>query len=419
MAEGVRRLARRIARQSEGVDDARAKRVPDDLESRLVASVAGQADATRVLGSKVLQEAAKLAPCLVGGSADLDPSTKTAIKGAGSIARGQFAGRVFHFGIREHGMGSILNGLALSEWFTPMGSTFLIFSDYMRQSMRLAALMERQVVRVHARLDLPPAATAMRSADRFLRLTQIGGDLLALHHHGAARGELRLLAVLRRTRGPSALALTRQKLPALPAVDPTSIARGGYELVPGGPLTLVATGSEVALAVAAAGERRARVSMPCVERFLQDVRGATRCCRRMPRSCARRRTRGHGDAGRRALHRDRPLRRVGAGGRAGEAVVHGSSVVEREAARSHGCSPARDRGIRGAARLAPASLGGIDADSTIIGFGWPTATPSSRRFRCAAARTSSNSRHLRQLARPEGRRARGRDCMTPPPRRET
>src|SRR5262249_157576 len=83
-------------------DVARAKQVPDDLEARLLAAVAGKADATRALGSLVLQEAAKAVPWLVGGSADLDPSTKTAIKGAGSIARGQFGGRVFHFGIREH-----------------------------------------------------------------------------------------------------------------------------------------------------------------------------------------------------------------------------------------------------------------------------------------------------------------------------
>jgi transketolase len=116
-------------------DDAVAKRMPADLEARLLAAAGDAAEATRVLGSKVLQEAAKLVPCLVGGSADLDPSTKTAIKGAGSIAKGAFGGRVFHFGIREHGMGAILNGLALDGRFLPMGSTFLVFADYMRASI--------------------------------------------------------------------------------------------------------------------------------------------------------------------------------------------------------------------------------------------------------------------------------------------
>ena len=90
------------------------------------------ADATRAHGSVVLQKAAALVPSLVGGSADLEPSTKTRIKDSPSIARGQFEGRNFHFGIREHGMGAILNGLALAGGFIPYGSTFLVFTDYVR-----------------------------------------------------------------------------------------------------------------------------------------------------------------------------------------------------------------------------------------------------------------------------------------------
>jgi transketolase len=267
-------------------DDATLKRLPQDLEARLVASVAGQADATRVLGSKVLQEAAKLVPWLVGGSADLDPSTKTAIKGAGSVEKNAYGGRVFHFGIREHGMGAILNGLALDGRFTPMGSTFLVFADYMRPAIRLAALMRKQVIYVftHDSIFLGEDGPTHQPIETLWGLRIIPG-LEVWRPADAAETALAWAAALRRTDGPSALALSRQKLPALPrpadaAADQAAIARGGYVLVDDAAamLTIVATGSEVGLAVEAAqllaaGGRAARVvSMPCVERFVaQDA----------------------------------------------------------------------------------------------------------------------------------------------------
>jgi transketolase len=265
-------------------DDAFSKRVPDDLEARLLAAVGDAADATRVLGSKVLQEAAKLVPYLVGGSADLDPSTKTAIKPSPSIARGQFGGRVFHFGVREHGMGSILNGLALSDRFIPMGSTFLIFSDYMRPPMRLAALMGLQVIYVytHDSIFLGEDGPTHQPIEQLWGLRTIPNFELWRPADGPETA-IAWAQTLRRTTGPSALALTRQKVPALPrqgGVDAKAIARGGYVLVdtPGYALTLVATGSEVGVAVAAArtlsdrGRPTRVVSMPCVERFLaQDA----------------------------------------------------------------------------------------------------------------------------------------------------
>src|SRR4029453_6349535 len=95
---------------------------------------------TREHGRDVLQRAAELVPSLVGGSADLAPSTLTIIKNAPSIAAGAFAGRNLHFGVPEHAMGAILNGSAYHGGFRPYGATFLIFSDYMRPPMRLAAL---------------------------------------------------------------------------------------------------------------------------------------------------------------------------------------------------------------------------------------------------------------------------------------
>jgi transketolase len=236
-------------------------------------------DATRVLGSKVLQEAAKLVPYLVGGSADLDPSTKTAIKGAGSIARGAFGGRVFHFGIREHGMGAILNGLTLDGRFVPMGSTFLIFSEYMRPPIRLAALMEKQAIYVytHDSIFLGEDGPTHQPIEQLWALRVIP-NLEVWRPADGPETAVAWAAALRRTKGPTALALSRQKLPALPrpaGVDISAIARGGYVLEdgPANALTFVATGSEVALALeaarrlAAAGTPARVVSMPCVERF--------------------------------------------------------------------------------------------------------------------------------------------------------
>jgi transketolase len=266
-------------------DDAVAKRVPADLEAKLIAAAGDAAEATRVLGSKVLQEAAKLVPCLVGGSADLDPSTKTAIKGSGSIAKGAFGGRVFHFGIREHGMGAILNGLALDGRFLPMGSTFLVFADYMRASIRLAALMGKQVVYVftHDSIFLGEDGPTHQPIETLWGLRLIPNVRVWRPADGPETA-IAWAQALRHGSGPTALALSRQKLPALPrpgGVDAAAIARGGYVLVgaPDRALTIVATGSEVGLAVAAAkllsdGGRPTRVvSMPCVEAFLAQDEG--------------------------------------------------------------------------------------------------------------------------------------------------
>jgi len=256
-------------------DDATARRVPNGLEAHLLASVEGVVDATRVLGSKVLQEAAKLVPYLVGGSADLDPSTKTAIKGAGSIQKGAFGGRVFHFGIREHAMGSIMNGLALDGRFVPMGSTFLIFSEYMRPPIRLAALMSQQAVYVftHDSIFLGEDGPTHQPIEQLWSLRLIP-NLEVWRPADGPETAIAWAAALRRTRGPTALALSRQKLPALPRrAQASEIARGGYVVVdtPSPALTIIATGSEVGLAVSAAsllGTPVRVVSMPCVERFL-------------------------------------------------------------------------------------------------------------------------------------------------------
>jgi len=114
--------------------------VPAGIVDALLAAAPMNAAATREHGSAVLQKAADLVPALVGGSADLAPSTKTLIKGSPSVGPGRFGGRNLHFGIREHAMGAVMNGMAYHGSFRPYGSTFLVFSDYMRPSIRLAAL---------------------------------------------------------------------------------------------------------------------------------------------------------------------------------------------------------------------------------------------------------------------------------------
>jgi transketolase len=245
-------------------------------------------------------------------------------------------------------MGSLMNGLALSEWFTPLGSTFLIFSDYMRPPMRLAALMERQVIYVftHDSIFLGEDGPTHQPIEQLWALRAIPNFELWRPADGVETA-MAWAQVLRRLKGPSALALTRQKLPALPARDAALVARGGYELVSGGPLTLVATGSEVSLAVAAAGPLGARVvSMPCVERFLaqdaawrnsvlpEDAEVVTLEAGRTPMW-------GTVTQGRRALHLG--IDRFGASAPAGELAKQfgftPESVVERVRAWQKGSRP--------------------------------------------------------------------------------
>ncbi len=122
--------------------------VPAGLDSRLPSFEPGKELATRRASGEVLQVLTKEIAGLIGGSADLSPSTNTNIKGSPSIEKGAFSGKNLHFGVREHAMGGMMNGMALYGGFTPYGGTFLIFSDYMRPSVRLAALMELHCIYV-------------------------------------------------------------------------------------------------------------------------------------------------------------------------------------------------------------------------------------------------------------------------------
>ena len=265
-------------------DQHMALELPRDLEDRLLALAGDKPLATRQSSGIVIQEAARLIPALCGGSADLAPSTSTLIKDSASIVPGNFSGRNFHFGIREHAMGAILNGLALHGGFLPFGATFLVFSDYMRPAIRLAAMMELPVIYVftHDSFYLGEDGPTHQPVEHLAALRAIPGlevfrpaDFLEV----AACWSLALAG----RNGPTALVLTRQALPPLERerkFDPRAVARGGYVVsgLSDPALTIVATGSEVLLALQTAALLKEQmiktrvVSLPCRERFRSQPR---------------------------------------------------------------------------------------------------------------------------------------------------
>jgi transketolase len=228
----------------------------------------------------VIQRAAELVPSLVGGSADLESSTKTRIKSTDDVTPRDFAARNIAFGIREHAMGAILNGLALHGGYLPQGSTFLVFSDYMRPSIRLAALMGIPSIFVytHDSLMLGEDGPTHQPVEHLSALRLIPN----LHLFRPADGTEVAAAwthALSRRDGPVAMALTRQSVPALQrpsGFDAADMLRGAYVIHDSGDAaaTLLATGAEVHLAIEAAETMASRgrplrvVSVPCLELFL-------------------------------------------------------------------------------------------------------------------------------------------------------
>ncbi len=262
------------------------REVPEDLLEQLIAARSTKADATRGHAGHIQQKVAELVPGLVGGSADLAGSVKTTIKGAGDVGPGAFDGRNLHFGVREHGMGAVLNGLALSGLFVPYGSTFLIFSDYMRPPMRLAALMRQQVVYVfsHDSIYLGEDGPTHQPVEQLWTLRMVP-NLDVVRPADSLECAAAWTHALSRRDGPTVLSLTRHTVPELPrppGFEPRQMLEGAYVLVDATDptLVLVATGSEVSVALEAkallehselgARAQRVRVvSMPCVEAFLR------------------------------------------------------------------------------------------------------------------------------------------------------
>ncbi len=241
-------------------DDMMELKVPEDITDKLLAAVdTSKEAATRDSGGQVMQEAAKLVPSLVGGSADLAPSTKTLIKDSSSIEKGRFDGRNLHYGVREHGMGAISTGISLNGGFIPFCATFLMFSDYMRPTLRLASMQHTQVIYVytHDSVFLGEDGPTHQPIEHLASLRAIPGMTL-IRPADAAETAVAWAVALRNHHGPTALALTRQKLPQIERADPDSVRdleKGAYVISdPEGDIDLLimATGSEVHLAVGAA-----------------------------------------------------------------------------------------------------------------------------------------------------------------------
>ncbi|SFT38381.1 transketolase [Actinopolyspora lacussalsi subsp. righensis] len=243
--------------------------------------------ATRKASAEVLASLKDVLPELWGGSADLAESNNTTMKGADSFGpesistemfQAQPHGRTLHFGVREHAMGSLLNGIALHGGTRPYGGTFLIFSDYMRPAVRLAALMRVPTIYVwtHDSIGLGEDGPTHQPVEQLASLRGIPG-LSMVRPADANETAAAWKSVLERSEGPAGLALTRQGVPTLEGTDSEGVARGGYVLADassGTPeLVLIATGSEVQLAVEARGILENEgvptrvVSMPCVEWF--------------------------------------------------------------------------------------------------------------------------------------------------------
>jgi transketolase len=247
------------------------------------------ADAKGIAGrdasNKVENAIAKRVPWLVGGSADLAPSTKTrlTLDGAGDFEAGSYGGRNFHFGIREHAMASILNGLSLSK-VRPFGSGFLIFSDYARGAIRLSAIMEIPVIHIftHDSIGVGEDGPTHQPIEQFASLRAVS-NLIALRPGDANEAAEAWRVIMQLKHQPAALILTRQALPTLDRTKYASadgVAKGAYVLADtsdGKPeVLLLATGSEVSLCVAAYehlktdGVKARVVSMPSWELFEQQ-----------------------------------------------------------------------------------------------------------------------------------------------------
>jgi transketolase len=229
---------------------------------------AGEGEATRKVSGAVLQKLAAVVPNLVGGSADLAPSNNTELKGCGHYGRGSRDGRNLHFGVREHGMGGIINGIALHGGLRVFGATFLVFSDYMRPAIRLAALMKLPVVFIftHDSIFIGEDGPTHQPIEHTAALRAIPG-LTVLRPGDPQETVEAWKMAMENNIGPTALILSRQKLLTYEKSDSNwqkEMRKGAYIVqdCEGSPeVVVLATGSEVGMALkaAAASERKTRV----------------------------------------------------------------------------------------------------------------------------------------------------------------
>ena len=264
-----------LAGELEAIFERRPPALPAGLLKRFEP---GTKIATRKASQEVLQVAATLVPSMIGGAADLAPSTLTLIDGGGDVERGAYGKRNLHFGIREHAMGAIVNGLALSG-LRPYGATFLIFSDYMKGAIRLAALMELPSIfcYTHDSIGVGEDGPTHQPIEQLAAL-RATPNINVVRPADAHETALAWSFALRASETPTVLALSRQALVVLdPGLIPDdAIERGAYILRDTGEapaVVLIGTGSEVSLCLEAADRLAADgvgarvVSMPCMDRF--------------------------------------------------------------------------------------------------------------------------------------------------------
>jgi transketolase len=284
-------LVERYAREHEELGRAwretMSGQLPEGWEEHLPSFENAKAVATRAASGEVINALAPHMPMLVGGSADLGPSNNTDIKDGGSIQHGAYDGRIMHFGVREHAMGAVLTGMSLNGGLIPFGGTFMCFSDYMKPAVRLAALSEVQVVYVftHDSVGLGEDGPTHQPVEQLAGLRAIPNLYVIRPADVHEVREAWRTAILRRD-APTALVLTRQKVPLLDRQNTYAPAegarRGAYTLAEATDdkgatttprLILLATGSEVSLALEARealqkeGTPARVVSMPCWELF--------------------------------------------------------------------------------------------------------------------------------------------------------
>lgn len=259
--------------------------IPTDLKDKLLAAMKpsiGKKAATRNLSGQAIQVLAKELPGFIGGSADLEPSNKTLIKDTTDVQAGNFAGKNLRFGVREHGMASIVNGLAYTRAWIPFGATFLIFSDYLRPTLRLAALSHLQSLFVftHDSFWVGEDGPTHEPIEQIASLRLIPG-LYVFRPADPTETAICYHAAVSLKKSPSALLFTRQDLEPLEFSSdftPDLIEKGAYILsgASESKLCIIATGSEVWMAQRAAKQLSAKginlrvVSMPCRELFLKQ-----------------------------------------------------------------------------------------------------------------------------------------------------
>jgi transketolase len=235
--------------------------------------------ATRQASGKLLNAIADSLPTLIGGAADLAPSTETLLKKYSSFAPDNYSGRNFHFGIREHGMGAVLNGMALTPAIIPYGATFLIFSEYMRPPIRLAAIMKIRPIFVytHDSIGLGEDGTTHQPIEQLISLRSIP-NILVIRPADANETVQAWRVALEYRNGPVAIVLTRQGLPVIDQskfTPASELEKGAYILsdVEKPSVILLATGSEVSLIMEAQSKLKQEgiaarvVSMPSWELF--------------------------------------------------------------------------------------------------------------------------------------------------------